>query len=83
VTAPATSAQPEKARPPKVRVRSGAALFEPAIMRRAAVASVSKLDPRVMIHIPVMFVVEIGSVITTIEFISRPSLFAGLVTLWL
>ena len=36
-----------------------------------------------MIHIPVMFVVEIGSVITTIEFIDRPSLFVGLVTLWL
>jgi potassium-transporting ATPase ATP-binding subunit len=30
-----------------------------------------------------MFVVEIGSVITTIEFIDRPSLFVGLVTLWL
>jgi K+-transporting ATPase ATPase B chain len=36
-----------------------------------------------MIRIPVMFVVEIGSVITTIEFIDRPSLFVGLVTLWL
>ena len=36
-----------------------------------------------MIHIPVMFVVEIGSVITTVEFIDRPSLFVGLVTLWL
>jgi K+-transporting ATPase ATPase B chain len=36
-----------------------------------------------MIRIPVMFVVEIGSVITTIEFIDRPSLFVGLVTRWL
>ena len=53
------------------------------ILRRAAVAAVRKLDPRVMIRIPVMFVVEIGSVITTIEFIDRPSLFVGLVTLWL
>ena len=71
------------ARPPKVRFRAAAALFEPVILRRAAVAAVRKLDPRVMIHIPVMFVVEIGSVITTIEFIDRPSLFVGLVTLWL
>jgi potassium-transporting ATPase ATP-binding subunit len=53
------------------------------ILRRAAVAAVRKLDPRVMIRIPVMFVVEIGSVITTIEFIDQPSLFVGLVTLWL
>ena len=70
-------------RPPKVRFRGAAALFEPTILRRAAVASVRKLDPRLMIHIPVMFVVEIGSVITTVEFIDRPSLFVGLVTLWL
>jgi hypothetical protein len=33
-----------------------------------------------MIRIPVMFLVEVGSVITTIEFIDRPSLFVGLVT---
>src|SRR5580700_10138471 len=86
MTTPALSASPGdalKPRPPKVRFRAAAALFEPAILRRAAVAAVKKLDPRVMIHIPVMFVVEIGSVITTIEFIDRPSLFVGLVTLWL
>ena len=86
MTTPALSASPDKTvapRSPKVRFRAAAALFEPTILRRAAVASVKKLDPRLMIHIPVMFVVEIGSVITTIEFIDRPSLFVGLVTLWL
>lgn len=36
-----------------------------------------------MVKIPVMFVVEIGSVITTIEFLARPDLFVGLVTAWL
>jgi K+-transporting ATPase ATPase B chain len=30
-----------------------------------------------------MFVVEIGSVITSVEFFARPTLFVGLVTLWL
>ena len=86
MTTPALSASPGNAltpRPPKVRFRAAAALFDPAILRRAAVAAVRKLDPRVMVRIPVMFVVEIGSVITTIEFIDRPSLFVGLVTLWL
>jgi len=86
MTTPALSASPGNAltpRPPKVRFRAAAALLEPVILRRAAVAAVRKLDPRVMIHIPVMFVVEIGSVITTVEFIDRPSLFVGLVTLWL
>ncbi len=36
-----------------------------------------------MARIPVMFVVEIGSVVTTIEFFASPSLFVGLITLWL
>jgi K+-transporting ATPase ATPase B chain len=86
MTTPALSASRDSAqppRPPKVRFRGAAALFEPVILRRAAAAAVRKLDPRVMIHIPVMFVVEIGSVITTVEFIDRPGLFVGLVTLWL
>ena len=42
-----------------------------------------KLDPRVLWKNPVMFVVEIGSVLTTFLFIRDPSLFAGLVIVWL
>lgn len=52
-------------------------------MRHALLRAFVKLDPRLMVKIPVMFVVEIGSVITTIEFLARPDLFVGLVTLWL
>src|SRR6185437_10050149 len=44
-------------------------LFDPAITRRAIADSFKKLDPRVQARNPVMFVVEIGSVITTIEFV--------------
>src|ERR1700734_2121135 len=51
--------------------------------RRGVGAAFVKLDPRTMVHIPVMFVVEIGSVITSIEFFARPDVFVGLVTLWL
>ena len=42
-----------------------------------------KLDPRVLWKNPVMFVVEIGSVLTTFLFIRDPSLFAGSVIVWL
>jgi len=70
-------------RPPKVRTRPAASLLESAILRKAVGQSFVKLDPRTMIHIPVMFVVEIGSVITTVEFFARPDLFVGLVTVWL
>ena len=40
-------------------------LFERAIVRAALVDSLRKLDPRHMIRNPVMFVVEIGAVLTT------------------
>ncbi len=51
------------------RPRRAASLFDPKITRRAAVDAVKKLDPRTQAKNPVMFVVEIGSVVTTIEFI--------------
>src|SRR5580692_8150216 len=40
-------------------------LFDPAIVRRAIVDSFKKLDPRHQIRNPVMFVVEVGSLLTT------------------
>src|ERR1700748_1833874 len=46
--------------------RPGAGLFRPAIVKRALFDSLIKLDPRVQIRNPVMFVVEIGAVITTV-----------------
>src|SRR5262245_37347516 len=45
-------------------------LFDPPIVRRAIVDSFIKLNPRVQIRNPVMFIVEIGSVLTTILGIS-------------
>ena len=41
-------------------------LFDPAIVRRALADSLRKLDPRHMVRNPVMFVVEVGSVFTTL-----------------
>ncbi|WP_371873804.1 potassium-transporting ATPase subunit KdpB [Dictyobacter arantiisoli] len=43
-------------------------MFDAKILRRAVLDSFIKLDPRVQVKNPVMFVVEIGSVVTTIEF---------------
>ena len=44
-------------------------IFDPKIFRTAIPESFKKLDPRIQIKNPVMFVVEVGSVITTIEFV--------------
>jgi K+-transporting ATPase ATPase B chain len=41
-------------------------LFDPPIVRRAAYEAVYKLDPRHMLRNPVMFVVLVGSVLTTL-----------------
>jgi K+-transporting ATPase ATPase B chain len=64
-------------------------LFDPQIMKRAVVESFKKLHPRTVARNPVMFVVEVGSVITTYLFIKAlvthagDTLFVGQVTLWL
>jgi K+-transporting ATPase ATPase B chain len=58
-------------------------LFDPAIVRQAALDSVVKLDPRHMIRNPVMFTVEVGSVLVTILWLRDTTLFAGLVAAWL
>jgi K+-transporting ATPase ATPase B chain len=61
-------------------------IWDPAIIRGAAINSVLKLNPRKMMGNPVMFVVEVGSVITTILLILRPHEAFGFnlqITLWL
>ena len=42
-----------------------------------------KLDPRVMVRNPVMFVVEVGAVLSTVLAVADPSVFAWSVVVWL
>ena len=66
--------------------KSRKSIWDPAIVRGAAINSVLKLNPRKMMGNPVMFVVEVGSVITTILLILRPHeafKFNLQITLWL
>ena len=49
--------------------RRAISLFRRDIVRRALIDSLVKLDPRVQIRNPVMFVVEIGAVITTVTWL--------------
>jgi len=53
----------------KTRRKGDISIWKPKIIRAAIPASFKKLDPRVQFKNPVMFVVEVGSVITTIEFV--------------
>jgi K+-transporting ATPase ATPase B chain len=63
-------------------------LWNPAIFSQAAVGALTKLDPRTMLKNPVMFVVEVGSVLTTGLLIQdalhhQPVSFNLQITLWL
>jgi potassium-transporting ATPase ATP-binding subunit len=63
-------ATPQDPISPQVKSRKDErSIFDAKILRRAIIASFGKLDPRWQLKNPVMFVVEVGSVITTIEFI--------------
>ena len=60
------------------------------MLRQAFVDSLTKLNPRNMVRNPVMFVVEVGSVLTTILWFQAlgghgeaPAWFIGAVSLWL
>src|SRR6201996_2076729 len=69
-------------------------LFESALIVPAIWASFGKLDPRTLVKNPVMFCVEIVSVLTTIFFfrylltgtgkvVGANALFSGQITIWL
>ncbi|HVX21564.1 MAG TPA: potassium-transporting ATPase subunit KdpB [Acidimicrobiales bacterium] len=58
-------------------------LFDQQILAHAAVDGLRKFAPRTQVRNPVMFVVLIGTVVTLIESIAHPTLFAWLITIWL
>ncbi len=87
-TAPATSP------PAAPRERRASSLLSGELARRALIQSVLKLDPRVQIRNPVMFVVEIGALITTVTWFKQlaggralggndPSWYTLVISVWL
>jgi len=58
-------------------------LFDGPILRQALKGSLTKLDPRLQVKNPVMFVVLVGSVISLFEAFAHPSTFTWSITIWL
>ncbi|MHB1740736.1 MAG: P-type ATPase, partial [Actinomycetes bacterium] len=58
-------------------------LYNRAILLQAGRDAVRKLDPRVQVRNPVMFVVLVGTLVTLFEALAHPSLFAWSITVWL
>ncbi|MFD5144326.1 potassium-transporting ATPase subunit KdpB [Streptomyces sp. NPDC058401] len=64
--------------------RVGGGLFDPKQLLKSFPDAMKKLDPRVMIKSPVMFVVLIGSVVTTVLAVKDPTdWFGWAITVWL
>jgi potassium-transporting ATPase ATP-binding subunit len=58
-------------------------LFDRNILLIALVGAFRKFDPRVQVRNPVMFIVLLGTIVTLVESIAQPSVFAWSITAWL
>ncbi|MGV9405407.1 potassium-transporting ATPase subunit KdpB [Streptomyces sp. NPDC003667] len=63
--------------------RISAGTLDPKLLLASVPEALRKLDPRVMVKNPVMFVVEVGAVLTTLSAIRDPGVFTWVITVWL
>ena len=63
--------------------RIGGGLLDPRMLWKSTPDAFRKLDPRVQLHNPVMFVVEVGAALTTYTAITKPSIFNWTIVAWL
>nr|WP_197361149.1 potassium-transporting ATPase subunit KdpB [Streptomyces clavuligerus] len=58
-------------------------MLDAAQIRRALPEALHKLDPRTLVRNPVLFVVAVGSLLTTVSAVFHPTVFTWLITVWL
>jgi K+-transporting ATPase ATPase B chain len=61
----------------------GGGLLDPRMLWQSLPDAIKKLNPRVQIKNPVMFVVEVGAVLTLYTAIKNPSIFNWTIVVWL
>ncbi|OHX04462.1 potassium-transporting ATPase subunit KdpB [Micromonospora sp. WMMB235] len=83
MTAPAQTADAPTPSTPGRRDRVGGGLLDPRQLLRSLPDALRKLDPRTLWHNPVMLIVEIGALFTTVLAVADPSVFAVAITVWL
>jgi len=71
---------PTEAAVPK---RASSGLFDPKMLLTSLPDALRKLDPRVMVKNPVMFVVEVGAVASTVLAFTNSSVFVWWIVVWL
>ncbi|SIR20929.1 potassium-transporting ATPase subunit KdpB [Micromonospora avicenniae] len=78
-----TGEEPTPGTPATQGNRVGGGLLDPKQLLRSLPDALRKLDPRTLWRNPVMLIVEIGAVFTTVLAIADPSVFAWAITVWL
>jgi K+-transporting ATPase ATPase B chain len=78
-----TLQRPAPAESPAPRRRVAGGLLDPRQLWTALPDAARKLDPRTLWHNPVMLIVEVGAVYTTVLSIGSPSVLAWTITVWL
>ncbi|ADL44163.1 potassium-transporting ATPase subunit KdpB [Micromonospora aurantiaca (nom. illeg.)] len=84
MTAPVQTADaPAPGTPGRREDRVGGGLLDPRQLLRSLPEALRKLDPRTLWRNPVMLIVEIGALFTTVLAVADPSVFAVAITVWL
>ncbi|MGW3206844.1 hypothetical protein [Streptomyces sp. NPDC001135] len=65
------------------RRRAPSGLFEPVQLVRSSPEGLRKLHPRALVRNPVLFVVSVGAVLTTLSALLHPAVFTWVISLWL
>jgi len=77
--APARAGKKGQAEPRRI----GGGLLDPKMLWKSLPSALAKLDPRVQLRNPVMFVVEVGAVLTTYSALRTETAFAWTIAVWL
>ncbi|KRE27730.1 potassium transporter KtrB [Mycobacterium sp. Soil538] len=75
------AAQKPAASAPSGKIQGG--LLDPRMLWKSLPSALTKLDPRTLWRNPVMFIVEVGAVWSTILAIADPTWFGWLIVVWL
>ncbi len=83
LTNPSAPHGPRLHRPEPAGRRVAGGLLDPRLLLTSLPAALGKLDPRTLYRNPVMLIVEIGALFTTVLVLGDPSVFGWLIVAWL
>jgi K+-transporting ATPase ATPase B chain len=83
LTTPAQAPAPAGKQGPVQPHRIGGGFLDPKMLWQSLPSALQKLDPRVQLRNPVMFVVEVGAVLSTYSAIRTETAFAWTISVWL